>query len=131
MNNLEQNSLFASSVTSPKSVGLMSMDNNNLMTMQSGLYSPSAYYQQQRTSSPGYRSFDSNQSQPSYHDPHTGVKTPIFDEFLTPPPSYVSGNHSTLSIHSHMNVSFQETSANPSTMTPSSSFNHHSTTYPY
>ena len=145
-NNLEQNHLFSpSSALSPKSMGLLSMDNNNhhphlTTTMQSTGYSPSNYYQHQRTS-PGYRSFDSsNRNHPLSHESHSGISTPVFDEFLTPPPSsssYLSMSNSSLSIHSHMNVSFQETTnspatSNPSMMTPANAFNHHPTTmYPY
>jgi hypothetical protein len=135
INNLEQNHLFLSSLSPPKSVGLMSMDSNSPITLQSSSYNPSTYYQHQRNSSPVYRPFDSNQSQSPYHDSYTRVKTPVFDEFLSPPPSSSSyhpvNNNSSLSVHSYMNVSFQDTTMNSSsTMTPSS-FNHHSTTYPY
>ena len=124
--NLEQNSLFSPSTLSPNSMGLMSMDNNN---PHPSLYNPSAYYPHQ----PGYRSFDSNRSQPPSHESHTGISTPIFEEFLTPPPSYLSMSNTSLSIHSHMNGSFQETANNnnPSTMTSTNSFNHHNTMYPY
>jgi hypothetical protein len=102
----------------------MSMDNNNPTTS-------STFYQ--RNSPPIYRpsslQFDSGQTQTLYHDSHTSIKTPVFEEFLTPS-SYIPVNNSSLSVHSYMNVSFQETPNNSSTMTPSS-FNHHSTTYPY
>lgn len=137
-NNLEQNHLFSSSplsVLSPKSISSIPMDNNHLTpTMQSSLYSPSNYYPHQRTSPSGYRSFDSsNRNQPLSHESHP----PLFDEFLTPPPSsssYLPMTNTSLSIHSHMNVSFQETTTNPSNpsmMTPANSFNHHPTMYPY
>lgn len=131
--NHEQNALFSPSTLSP---GLITMDNP---PHPPTLYNPSVYYphQQQQNNSPAYRSFDSNRSQPpSSHEPHSGISTPIFDEFLTPPPStsYLSMNNSSLSIHSHMNVSFGEppgNTMNPSTMTSSNSFNHHNTMYPY
>ncbi|CAF3670219.1 unnamed protein product [Adineta steineri] len=156
VNNIEQkdllNSLFSSS--SPKSIGLMSMDSNNSTAISSPISSlynnssqssspttPSLYtssYQHQRNSSPGYRPYESGQSSTSFHDSHTRVKTPVFDEFLTSPPSsvsYVPVNNHSLSVHSYMNVSFQEATNNSSTITPSS-FNyhhqhHHNTTYPY
>ncbi|CAF1007386.1 unnamed protein product [Adineta steineri] len=156
VNNIEQkdllNSLFSSS--SPKSIGLMSMDSNNSTAISSPISSlynnssqssspttPSLYtssYQHQRNSSPGYRPYESGQSSTPFHDSHTRVKTPVFDEFLTSPPSsvsYVPVNNHSLSVHSYMNVSFQEATNNSSTITPSS-FNyhhqhHHNTTYPY
>jgi hypothetical protein len=110
------------------------MDSNSPITLQSSSYNPSTYYQHQRNSSPVYRPFDSNQSQSPYHDSYTRVKTPVFDEFLSPPPSSSSyhpvNNNSSLSVHSYMNVSFQEATHNSPTIAPSS-FNHHSTTYPY
>ncbi len=115
------------------------MDNTNSSTIQSSLYNQSTssttFYQHQRNSPPIYRpsslQFDPGQSQ-TYHDSHTRVKTPVFDEFLTTPSSssYIPVNNSSLSVHSYMNVSFQDTANNSPTMTPSS-FNHHSTTYPY
>jgi hypothetical protein len=111
----------------------MSMDSTNPTTIQSSLYNPSTYYQQ-RNSPPVYRPFDSNQNQTSYSDSYASVKTPVFDEFLIPPPSssYHPVNNSSLTVHSYMNVSFQDTTTNPSSTMTSSSFNHHhSTTYPY
>ncbi len=112
------------------------MDPNNPMILQSSSYNPSAYYQHQQSSPPVYRPFDVNQGPPpSYHDSYTRVKTPVFDEFLTPPPSSSSYHHPvnnpSLSVHSYMNVSFQDTTTNPSSTMTSSSFNHYSTTYPY
>lgn len=135
------NNFYPSS--SPKSMGLMSMDTTIQPPSSSSLYNQSTtFYQNQRNSSPIYRSsslpYDSGQNQIPYHDPsHIRVKTPVFDEFLTPPPSssaYIPVNNSSLSVHSYMNVSFQDTMNNPppplSTMT-SSPFNHHNTTYPF
>ncbi len=118
------------------------MDNNNPPAIQASLYNPSTsstFYQQQRSSPPVYRpsslQFDSGQTQASYHESHTRIKTPVFDEFLTAPSSsssssYLPVNNSSLSGHSYMNVSCQDTTNNSTTITPSS-FNHHSTTYPY
>jgi hypothetical protein len=152
VNHVEQkdllNSLFNSS--SPKSIGYVSMDSNSPTTVPSPLsslynspssLSPSASfyssgYQNQRNASPIYRpsSLQFDPGQASFHDSHARVKTPVFDEFLTPSPSsYVPVNNPSLSVHSYMNVSFQETANNSTTITPSS-FNHqhhHSTTYPY
>jgi hypothetical protein len=125
------------------------MDNNSPTSVPSPLSSlynspsPSASFYSsgyQRNASPIYRpsSLQFDPGQTSFHDSHTRVKTPVFDEFLTPPPSslsYVPVNNPSLSVHSYMNVSFQETANNSPTITPSS-FNHHhqhhhSTTYPY
>jgi hypothetical protein len=146
VNSVEQkdllNSLFSSS--SPKSTGSLPVDNNIPTTIQSplsSLYNPSAtsFYSlnyHQRNSPPIYRpsslQFDSGQTIPPFHDSHTRVKTPVFEEFLTPPSSssYLPINNPSLSVHSYMNVSFQETANNPTTMTSSFS-NHHSTTYPF
>jgi hypothetical protein len=133
VNHIEQkdliNSLFSSPSSSPKSIGLMSMDHNNPST-------PSTCYQHQRNSPSIYRpsslQFDAAQTPISYHDSPSRLKTP--DEFFTPPSfsssSYIPVNNNSLSVHSYMNVSFQETTHNSPTIAPSS-FNHHSTTYPY
>ncbi|UJR22474.1 hypothetical protein I4U23_025528 [Adineta vaga] len=166
VNNVEQkdlfNNLFHSS--SPKPIGLVSMDSHSpiaaVPSPLSSLYnsststSPSASYYppnypHQRNASPAFRSsasalhYDQGQiSTGSFHDSHSRVKTPIYDEFLTPPPSSTSHtpvNNPLLSVHSYMNVSFQDPTNNSTTMTTSSSFNHHhhhhhhhhSTTYPY
>lgn len=133
-NNIEQKDLFSLSSSPPKS-----MDNTNPIPMQqSSLYNQSTiFYQHQRNSPPVYRpsslQFDFGQNQLSYHDSHTRVKAPVFDEFLTNSSSstYVPvNNNSSLSVHSYMNVSFQDTINNSASITPSS-FNHHNTTYPY
>jgi hypothetical protein len=125
VNNIEQkdflNSLFSSS--SPNSIGLTSMDNNNgtPTSIPSPLFSssndqPTSFYQHQQNSS---QQFDPGQASSYSH-----VKAPSFDEFLTSPSSsYIPvNNNPSLSVHSYMNVSFQGTT-NDST-TPSS-FNHH------
>ncbi|CAF2960945.1 unnamed protein product, partial [Rotaria sp. Silwood2] len=154
INNIEQkdllNSLFTSS--SPKSIGYIPIENNsqtNIPSSHSSLYnssSPTFYssgYQPQQNSSPVYRpsslQFESGQNSTSFHDLHTRGKTSVYDEFLIPSSSsssssYIPVNNPSLSVHSYMNVSFQGTTNNPGTMTPSS-FNHqhhrHNTTYPY
>jgi len=139
VNNVEQkdylNSLFSSSSSSPKSIGLVSMDNNNSTITSapsplSTLLTPSSdqsssNYQYQRSSS---QKFDPGQS-PSYID----IKTPLFNELLTPTssPSYIPVNHNpSTPVHSYMNASFQGT-INDST-SPSSFTNHqYNTTYRY
>ncbi|CAF3808661.1 unnamed protein product [Rotaria sp. Silwood1] len=150
INNIEQkdllNSLFTPS--SPKSMGYIQMDNNSQTNIPSSISSsPTFYssgYQPQSNSSPIYRPqslpYETGQNSQSFHDLHTRVKTPVYDEFLIPsssPSSYIPVNNPSLSVHSYMNVSFQGTPNNTSTMTPSS-FNHqhhhhhhHNTTYPY
>jgi len=142
VNNVEQkdylNSLFSSSSSSPKSIGLVSMDNHNstipsapsplstILTSSSD-QSPSysSNYHRQRSSS---QKFDPGQS-PSYID----IKTPLFNELLTPTssPSYVPVNHNpSTPVHSFMNASFQGT-INDST-SPSSFTNHqYNNTYRY
>ena len=155
VNNVEQKDLLRNvfhSSSSPKPIGLMQMDNHSpsgIPSPLSSLYnsstpSPSASYYpsgypHQRTASPAYRpsslQYDSSQTATgSFHDPNPRVKTPVFEEFLTPPPSYTPVHNPLLSVHSYMNVSFQDPTNNSTTMTTSSSFNHHlhhSTTYPY
>ncbi|CAF0971348.1 unnamed protein product [Rotaria sordida] len=152
-NNIEQkdllNGLFNSS--SPKSIGYIPMDTNSPTNISSLYNSPSptfypSGYQHQQNSSPVYRAsplqFDSGQNSTSFHDLHTRVKTPVYDEFLmsSSPSSYIPVNNPSLSVHSYMNVSFQG-ATNNSTPMKSSSFNnhhhhhhhhhHHNTTYPY
>ncbi|CAF1047988.1 unnamed protein product [Adineta ricciae] len=156
VSNIEQKDLLSNvfhSSSSPKPTGLMQMDNHSpsgIPSPLSSLYSsstpsPSASYyssgyQHQRTASPAYRpsslQYDSAQTATaSFHDPNPRVKTPVFEEFLTPPPSHTPVQNPLLSVHSYMNVSFQDPTNNSTTMTTSSSFNHHhqhhSTTYPY
>lgn len=154
VNNIEQKDLLNSLFTpiSPKSMGYVQIDNNNSTPMPSPMppmynstppsyYSPG--YQHQQNSPPVYRSpslqYDPTQPSPGYHDLHTRVKTPVFDEFLVPSSacqSYIPVNNPSLSVHSYMNVSFQGTGNNPAPTIPPSSFNHqqhqhHNTTYPY
>ncbi|CAF1062817.1 unnamed protein product [Rotaria sordida] len=136
------NSLFSSSPSSAKSIGLLPIDNNNPLTSsspsslfsssndQSPYYSSNNYQDQRNTS----QQFDSIQTS-SYHN----VKPSLFDEFLTPPsssytpvntPTNNNNNNSSTSVHSHMDISYQGTTDN---LTGSSfSTNHqHNTNYPY
>ena len=119
------------------------MDNNNGTTTsipsplsslfpsqndQSTSFYPSNY-QHQRNSS---QQFDPGQTS-SYID----VKTPLFDEFLTPPsssPSYIpvnNNNNSSTSVHSYMNVSFKETTNDTTSSSSYTTNHHHNTPYPY
>jgi len=118
--NLEQKDLMNNFFPSPSSKS-MPMEAN-----PSTLYNTPSnnFCSQQRHPSTMYRTFDANL--PSYHDSQSRMKTPIFDEYPTPPPSYMPMSNSSLSVHSYMNVSFQDANTNSS-----SSFNHHNTTYPF
>ncbi len=142
VNNVEQkdylNSLFSSSSSSPKSIGLVSMDNHNstitsapsplsttLTSSSDQSPSYSTNYHHQRSSS---QKFDPGQS-PSYID----IKTPLFNELLTPTssPSYVPVNHNpSTPVHSFMNASFQGT-INDSTSPSSFTKHQYNTTYRY
>ncbi|CAF4658451.1 unnamed protein product, partial [Rotaria socialis] len=123
VNNMEQKDLLSSSFTpipSPKSMGYIPIENNGQTPISSPMppsynspitpfYSPG--YQHQRNSPPIYRptasQYDLGQTSAPFHDLHTRVKTPVFDEFLLPPstPSYIPVNNQSLSVHSYMNVS--------------------------
>jgi hypothetical protein len=87
------------------------MDNNNSTPLFSSSNDQStSFYPHQRNSS---QQFDSGQ-------------TPLFDEFLTSPSSYIPVQNTN---HSYTNVSYQGPTNDS---TSSSSFiHHHNTTYPY
>ena len=156
VNSTEQKDLLngAFKSSSPKSMGPMLTDNhspsanpsphsvyNSSTTLSpSTAFYPSSYAHQ-RNVSPAYRPpsmpVDPGHGSPSFHESRPRVKTPVFEEFLTPPPSslsYTPVNNPLLSVHSYMNVSFQDTT-NSSTPMTSSSFSHHhhhhSAPYPF
>ena len=128
-------SFFSSS--SPNGLSFQPMDTNggtaSMPSPASTLFSsptdPSSFYPHQRSA-----------SQPFDSDPQAHLKTPLFDDFLTPPSSSSSSSssfpslvhHSTSSVHAYMNVSFQGTTSDSNA---SSSFNHqhhhHHTNYPF
>ena len=143
IDNLEQkdifNSLFLSSSSSSKSLGLLPVDNSNTVATSSipsplsSLFSSpvdqsscySSNYQYQHNSC---QDFDLERT-PSYVD----TANSLFDKLLTLPPSspYTPVNNtSSAAVYPHMNISLQEATND---LTPSSSYTEyqHNATYPY